>query len=152
MKNILSKAKRIDNGEWVKGSILKLKCDNSDSGYVYYIIPEITNGSWCKSNFALKFISPCYEVDHETICQYTGLTDRYGERIWENDVVRYYDDITDTNKEDLVKWNETHASFVRLHKSEMGLQYLYIDECIANRCEVIGNIFDNPELLGEEKI
>ena len=89
-----------------------------------------------------------FEVQPESICQYTGLTDKNGKKIWENDVVRYYDNLANMNKEDLVKWNETHASFVRLHKSKMGLQYLYIDECIANRCEVIGNIFDNPELLG----
>ena len=126
-REILFKAKRTDNGEWVEG-------------YYFY------NANIKKH--CIKTWICYYEVDQETICQYTGLTDKNGKKIWENDVVRYYDNLANMNKEDLVKWNETHASFVRLHKSKMGLQYLYIDECIANRCEVIGNIFDNPELLG----
>lgn len=58
MREILFKAKRTDNGEWVEGNLLKLKTDRVNINYMYYIIPEITNGSWCKQNFALKFISP----------------------------------------------------------------------------------------------
>lgn len=68
------KAKRIDNCEWVEGNLLKLKTDNlsSKDGYIYYIIPEISNSSWCIENLALKVISPCYEVDPSTICRYAG--------------------------------------------------------------------------------
>ena len=55
--------------------------------------------------------------------------------------------ITGVEKIDRIEWNETHASFVRLHRSKMGLQYLYINEFIANECEVIGSAIDNPELL-----
>lgn len=52
---------------------------------------------------------------------------------------------------DLIEYNETHASFVRLHNTEkLGLQYLWIDEATCNHGEVIGNIFDNKELLQEE--
>lgn len=142
MREILFRAKAINrdggyhrtnykNGDWVYGLIARLYDEK-------YLLPALMTNTEGVSGI---------EVDHETICQYTGLTDKNGNKIWENDVVRYYDDIADMNKEDLVKWNETHASFVRLHESKMGLQYLYIDECIANRCSVIGNIFDNPELL-----
>lgn len=133
MREILFKAKRKDNGEWVKGLIWKKKF-NTSKIFISCFPDEDDN-------------EEVFVVDSATICQYTGLTDNNGNKIWENDVVRYYDDLADMTKEDLIKWNETHASFTRLHKSKMGLQYLYIDECIANRCEVIGNIFDNPELL-----
>lgn len=133
MREILFKAKRRNWKElpkeqwWVEGFLTKMWGQ-------YHIIP-------------LGDENTAYSIDEETICQYTGSNDRNGKRIWENDIIRYMDDIINKNKEDLIKWNETHASFVRLHKSQMGLQYLYIDEAIANRCEVIGDIFDNQELL-----
>ena len=126
MREILFKAKAKDEPiEWVEGYLSKNEKE--------YIICD-------EEGFGI-FINP------DTICQYTGLTDKSGNKIWENDVVRYYDDIVSMNKQDLIEWNETHASFTRVHESQMGLQYLYIDECIANRCELIGNIFDNPELI-----
>ena len=133
-REILFKAKRKDSGEWVEGYYRRIPCMGL---HEHYIMPQNPKNRLEQ-----------YEIDPDTICQYTGFTDKNGQKIWENDVVRYYDNLANMNKEDLVKWNETHASFVRLHKSKMGSQYLYIDECIANRCEVIGNIFDNPELLG----
>ena len=88
-------------------------------------------------------------IDPKTVCQYTGLTDKNGRKIFEGDIVRYTDEVIGKEKVDEVKYNETHSAFCRLHKGKMGLQYLFIDECIANKCEVIGNIFDNPELLEE---
>lgn len=140
MREILFKAKRVNNGEWVEGWLFKTQ----EHSYIAYDIQFDDD----------LFLSPqniFIEIDTDTICQYTGLTDKNGNKIWENDVVRYYDDLAEMEKEDLIKWNETHASFTRLHESKMGLQYLYIDECIANRCEVIGNIFDNAELLKVEE-
>lgn len=132
MREILFKAKRKLDGAWVVGDLSQHKTGKK--------FIKLCGGSATHS----------FEVDENTICQYTGLTDKNGRKIWENDVVRYYDDLANMNKEDLVRWNETHASFVRLHESKMGLQYLYIDECIANRCEVIGNTFDNADLLEGE--
>lgn len=82
--------------------------------------------------------------DSKTVCQYTGLTDRNGRKIFEGDIVRYTDEVTGKEKADEVEYNETHAAFCRLHKGEMGVQYLFIDESIADRCEVTGNIYDNP--------
>lgn len=63
---------------------------------------------------------------------------------FEGDIVRYTDEVTGKEKADEVEYNETHAAFCRLHKGEMGVQYLFIDESIADRCEVTGNIYDNP--------
>lgn len=145
MREILFKAKRIDNGEWVEGFLFKMQMDG---GYTWCIGKEpLTANDYSE-------IIGCGRawlfINYHTLCQYTGLTDKNGNKIWENDVVSYYDDLANINKEDLVKWSETHASFVRLHESKMGLQYLYIDECIANRCEVIGNTFDNADLLKGE--
>lgn len=145
MRDILFKAKRLDNGEWVEGSLITGVFCRLGQDIPYIFCPKEADYD-CFEDFSEE--NGISEAQPDTICQYTGLTDKNGKKIWENDVVRYYDNLANMNKEDLVKWNETHASFVRLHKSKMGSQYLYIDECIANRCEVIGNIFDNPELLG----
>ncbi len=128
-REILFRGKRTDNGEWTHGYLFRIW----EKAYI----------CWGTVND----IPDMKEVDPETVCQYTGLIDKNGRKIFEGDVVRYTDEVIGEEKVDEVKYNETHAAFCRLHKREMGLQYLFIDEAIADRCEVIGNIFDNPELL-----
>ena len=125
----LCKAKRVDNKKWIQGYLFEF---------------------WGKSHILWGMVNDCpdmVEVDPSTICQCTGLRDKADKLIWENDVVTYTDELVNKVKIDKIGWNETHAAFTRLHKSQMGLQYLYINESIAKKCEVIGNIFDNPELL-----
>ena len=126
----LYRAKRKSDKQWICGNLIQ-----TDDGV--YII----------QNYVPQHLIGNYEVDPSTICQCTGLKNKNGKLIWENDIVRYNDMITGVEKIDRIEWNETHASFVRLHRSKMGLQYLYIDEFIANECEVIGSAIDNPELL-----
>lgn len=115
MKEILFKAKRIDNGEWVYGFYMDRKG------------PEIIqDGTWI-----------IWEVDENTVCQYTGLTDKNGNKIWENDVVR----------------------LPELFGSEIG-QVVYLAPSFKSYCkaygytqlcgEVIGNAFDNADLLKGE--
>lgn len=62
-------------------------------------------------------------------------------------VIKYTDDITNKLCIDLIKYDENQASFIRVHASVMGSQYLSIDSFVPERTEVIGNILDNPELL-----
>ncbi len=144
MREILFKAKRIDNGEWVEGYVFDDGIIDSPRMFVGGLVITDYKG---KTNDRWNIGTNFYEVIPETVSQYTGLTDKNGVKIWENDIVRYTYDIISKDKIDLIEYNETRASFVRLHKSQMGLQYLYINESIANKSEVIGNIFDNPELL-----
>jgi uncharacterized phage protein (TIGR01671 family) len=132
MREIRFRGKRIDNGEWVYGNSLNL-------GNRHFIIPTITNGSWSKDRLSLKFISPCYEVD-PTVGQYTGLHDRNGREIWEGDIVHcrageIYNGISEYDAVFLVEYGWTQSMW------EM-------QQC--ETIEVIGNIYDNPDLLGEE--
>lgn len=138
MREILFKAKRIDNGEWVEGHYQKRYDLLGNEEHLIFHADSYTVWEYA-------------EVDAETICQLTGLCDKNGKKIWENDIFQYTDEITMITNKDLIKYNETHASFVRLHKTgKLGLQYLWINESICNHGEVIGNIFDNKELLQEE--
>ncbi len=144
MREILFKAKRKDNGEWVEGNLINL---DADSRYCY-IVPAFKNASTLPVNWLIA--DRMILVDPETICQFTGLCDKNGNKIWENDIFQCTDE-TMVIQKDLIKYNETHASFVRLRNTEkFGSQYLWIDEAICNHGEVIGNIFDNPELLQEK--
>lgn len=145
MREILFRGKRIDTEEWVEGNLLHLKGLN---GYMNYIIPEVTNGSYDKKDYMLKFISPCFEVDIESICQYTGFTDKNGRKIFDGDIVKRI--LLPTKRIE----NYFRVSFVSLKSCFSaidlnGTNVTFISDYINRNyeIEVIGNIFDNPELL-----
>lgn len=145
MREILFRAKRIDSSEWVEGSYHHQTDYYGDSCDKHYIIDGTETD--------IEGYGEHYEIDPETLCQYTGLNDKNGNRIWENDIVSLYEKIQDYEWKATVKFGNPNWEY------NWGWQLVPIGECDMNKdillwidmeiasCEVIGNIFDNPELL-----
>ena len=114
------------NGTWVHGYL-------SDKDYIYD-----------------KSLKGEFLVDEDTICQYTGLTDKNGKKIFEGDIVRYGEVCGE------VKFG-LHESNWQIGKYNQGFfvtfpkEYLLRNELSywRNKIVVVGNVFDNPELLEE---
>lgn len=130
----LFKAKFDDSDRWVKGQLVEV----NDT---YLIIPnhasKILSGWFSTSNII--------EVKKDTICQCTGLKDKNGKLIWENDILSGHIDVEfpedETRKR--VVWHENGWC-----TNEPGCDdYEELDDFDSENFEVIGNKFDNPELL-----
>lgn len=153
-REILFRGKRANNGEWVEGYMIKYP-----SGKV-----EVFKKCEEPPDVLLR----C-EVDPDTLCQYTGLTDKNGKKIWENDILRGHGNNTDLSKvvygefgmienetleviDIVIGWHYEPIPTDAFSKCEpfclpMPLTNYYIDRC---EFEVIGNIYDNQELLEVE--
>lgn len=110
------------NGDWVYGLITRLYDERFEN------LPAKMTDENCVSGI---------EIDHSTICQSTGLTDKNGDKIWENDIVRLNEDLY------IVTWEEDDAMFA-LEDVGVVENFSNVD---SRWCEVIGNKFDNPELV-----
>ena len=138
IKEVLFKAKRTDNSKWIEGSLIQgvfVRCaDNQDIPYILNIDDidcDYDNFGDLTDGFGY------YEVNPDTICQYTGLVDRNGDKIWENDIVRLDEDLY------IVTWEEDDAMFAL---EDVGIVE-HFSNVDSKWCEVVGNKFDNSELV-----
>ena len=136
----LYRANRTDNGEWVEGALF-----NGESHCI--IGKEIKFSPYTEHE--CKIVG--YEVDRDTICQCTGLKDKNGNLIWENDIVDGHIKRGAAFLNCLVLWNESKARFDVRAKGcnfPMTLDEVTGDISVGGLdYEVVGNQFDNPELL-----
>ena len=96
-----------------------------------------------------SFIS--YVIDKTTICQCTGIKDKNGKLIWENDIVRIVGHASDVNGVYKIIFDEINHCWALERSYDYPRSYFTFSDLngFAKDCEVIGNIFDNPELLNE---
>ena len=135
------KAKIKDSNEWVIG--YHVYVDYLDKHYI--LVSEKTH-----DGFSGMLAMKQYEVDEDTICNPTGLTDKNGNKIWENDIIGYWDTYSTENGQaeadciGKVFWDDETLSF-QVTERLSAESYEVMDEC-----SVIGNIFDNADLLKVE--
>lgn len=132
MREIKFRGKRLDNGEWLYGYLIRLHG-------IPYIYPDPANNGWND-----------YEVDPDTVGQFTGLFDKNGKQIYEGDIIasdgwsyaRHY-----------VGYRKEEARFVAFvigttPQDYCGIFQHWLDDYDK---KVIGNIHDNPELLSNDE-
>lgn len=126
------RGKRIDNGEWVDGCYMTDEQDLSKA-YIGHIFGTDGDGMFIHDMDVVRVVP-------ETVCQYTGLKDEYGNKIWENDILSF------------PAYGEKYKGYVKFVDGNFviwcGKCAPFLDDALEKySATVIGNIFDNPELV-----
>lgn len=137
MREILFRAKLIDNGEWREGYYAMMGKGNLIRHYIVQNCALTGLFEDPEDNMYFNDV----EIDPETLCQYTGLTDKNGKRIWENDIV---EDKRFNGFYKIVFRVRDGGWYVENINSGALFRIIERTSCQYERC---GNIFDNPELL-----
>lgn len=123
MREYLFRGKTIANGKWSEGTLL------------------VTKQGCCITPDATVYVA----VDPETVGQYTGLTYKNGTKIFEGDIVKYGDTVHNV----VFEQRNGTAYFGLVYSTLETLSFGYYQD--LKQIEVIGNIYDNPELVGGEE-
>ena len=133
MREILFRGKRADNGEWVDGDHFRDPDLETDEiiGYQYYTDEEGPQRE-----------PYCHRVIPETVGQYTGIEDENGRQICEGNIVWCEAD----EEYGEVEWDKDTARFVVRFSTFIA----DFDNLYGYEVEIVGNAYDNPELIGGE--
>lgn len=139
-RTIKFRGKSIYDEEWLYGSLVKIEKDR------YAVIPPLNDIEIGKS-------IGMYEVYPETVGQFTGLFDNNGKEIYEGDIIS-----VNGKYPKLVKYISEYASFCVANISDLNKKWTFPWQQVSlgwwndfrREIQVIGNIYDNPELIKEE--
>ena len=151
MREIIFRAKRLDNGEWVEGylyehepALVGIASENDEPEPSKWFITRTGFADWNMPR-PVELV----EVDPSTVSQYTGLEDKNGKRIFEGDIVQY--------EERQMGGGDVLAAFpVTFEEGGFCVHYYFLNNWLIGgsagntkleRIEVIGNIHDNPEFM-----
>lgn len=155
-REIKFRGKMIPENEWIFGTILRIPAppvcfgkSETDKYYIQFPDPRYMP-DW---NMPYKMVQG--EVNADTIGQYTGLHDKNGKEIYEGDIVLldcYYYEEPAFDGEFKVIYDDINGMWllVDLENKDRGFAFGEIRSYYKAEIEVIGNIFENPELLGGE--
>ena len=156
MREILFRGKRVDNGEWVEGYYAAEPYTKNTYNYGYILENE-------KDLFAKK----AWLVDSRTVGQFTGLTNKNGTKVFEGDIVAIPPNMSRKSTLGVVKFGDYKTPPYGVDKTNRGfyIRWYYENEAIEEMLRrdivfwfnyshvdisIIGNIYDNPELLEVE--
>lgn len=140
MREFLFHGKRIDNGEWVEGYLVKrpsaIQIGDYSPWYIFVppVDPDDDGG--------------CYNVDPATVGQYTGRTDKNKRRVFEGDIIRLCNGIPGFDIGAILWDDNDQAYLIVMDTAEKVLLDDFGNYGRPEYYEVIGNIYDNPELVG----
>lgn len=132
-REILFRGKEVSSQKWVYGFYVHVPCGRF--GKDEHIIQTISkNGR----------MATLYDVNSSTVGQFTGVTDKNGNKIFEGDIV---DILCENEETGLIEWDKDTARFiVSAYSFEADFDNYY-----GTDLEVIGNIHDNPELIKRDE-
>lgn len=122
IENIKFKAKRLDNGEWVYGSLIRSTAGVKERAYIV-------------DNFSSMSDYSVVGIDPSTVCIFTGLRDKNGTPIYEGDVILYKDNNSERRGD--ISWSNQISSF----SFGCGLLCYFPTNCMV----VVGNKFDKDK-------
>jgi uncharacterized phage protein (TIGR01671 family) len=140
MRPIEFRGKRLDNGEWAKGSLILTMREDTKVTRAFILSPYAGGMSGDVSKSTLNFMP--VEVDPATVGQFTGLTDKNGRKIYEGDIVNL---LGECRREVIFKEGVFGYASILDEAIALGLNYNF--KWIDGRSaivEVVGNIHDNP--------
>ena len=128
IRNIKFKAKRLDNGEWIVGSLIRSTAGVKERAYIV-------------DNFSSMSDYSVVGVDPSTVCQFTGLKDFYAEEVWEGDIIENPEFPFEKRT---VTWFDCVLGFVPMNEDECqdrDLSFLVL----FKKWKVVGNKFNRKE-------
>lgn len=137
MREIVFRGKEINNKGWVYGALVQQQDDPLREKTLI-----ISYSNYQYGDFSEAVI---HEVDPETVGQYTGFVDKNGKKIFEGDVLKMNNTDLKCGAISFMRGSFCLTSIEErvIYRADIG----YIEQCGVNRAEVIGNIYDNPELI-----
>ena len=147
MREILFRGKRLDNGKWVQGFLVIWGND-------YYIAPDINayTSMGGRGKGRCMMFGHYYQVLPETVGQYTGLTDKNGKKIFEWDSLKIVHKYQSPFDDDTKEYTDVTTDVVFFDDEGLCFSYgkspfLCVTDNVTAEYAVVGNIYDNPELL-----
>lgn len=143
MREIIFRGKRIDNGEWVYGDLVHSPYGTT----IQYCEDKIKDKENCAKAGCKKYIGTV--VDHNTVCQYIGLVDKNGRKIFEGDILSAY---LDAREPDDITYIQITWNGFSWCKKESGFEEDIMNAGDCEKFEICGNIFDTPELMESQPV